>query len=784
MGRQYLSLLILSCLILTPAGDALSGTTPPLSYVEDFHTTTYKDPVATTAIWNTAAGRLSLTPFSPLSLGTRHDAGYGTGIAVCGPVAYVTTSSAGLMVFDVSDPVHPQFLAQRNVDGTARAVALAGVTALVAAEQGGLLLLDVSDPGAPVELKRIDASGDVMDVFVAGRHAFLAAMGAGLEIYDISRPASPVFVSSLPLLDRALGVVVSGTCAYVSDYRAGVAVVDVHDVAAPILVTHLPTESPALAAAVDGDLLAVAAGTGGVLLYDASNALSPTFAGAVIAEGAAKNVTFRNRILLTGTSVSELVAHDVIDPSAPVKKWSLTAGGAVAGLVTSGDLALLATQTEELEIVRISEVASPPLDVGSSFTMSINAPRDVAVAGGVACLVTEPTGLVTIRLPSGDSPLIMGSCPTPGNAVGVAVSGNLACVADSLAGLRLFDVSDPTLPVALGGYNTPGQAVAVAMAGDMAAVADGTGGLRLFNLKNTAAPALLGTCSLPGSANGVALHGNLACVTDGGLRLVDISSPAVPVLLGSYTNFNGGLAQGVTVCGTVAWVAAGQAGMFALDIRNPSVPQLIGVIPTTQTYYSYRDPDFFGSRLVFLEAGGSYTASYCRVYDVTDPANPVLVDRHPLNTYDVNALCVADDLLVAAVGRPGYMGSARFHQLAQYDVTGPVSGYGQSLNLVPDRPYIVCARLDASVQGEVEWRLLVNGSWRVIGPGSDWVPVLAADQDFKWRASLAWDNSNPTISRVQIDWRLREARIDSVADVRGDQGGWVNLHLTGSGLDM
>ena len=784
MGRQYLSLLILSCLILTPAGDAVSGTNPPLSYVEDFHTTTYKDPAATTAIWNTAAGRLSLMPFLPMSLGMRHDAGFGTGLAVCGSVAYVTSSAAGLMVFDVRDPEKPGLMAQQGVDGTARAVALAGVVALVAAEQGGLLLLDVTDPTAPDPLKRIDASGDVMDVFVAGRHAFLAVMGAGLDIFDISRPSSPVFVSSLPLLDRALGVVVSGNCAYVSDYRAGVAVVDVHDVAAPILVTHLPTESPALAAAVDGDLLAVAAGTGGVLLYDASNALSPTFAGAVPAEGTAKDVAFRNRILLTGTSVSQLVAHDVTDPSAPVKKWSLTAGGAVAGLVTSGDLALLATETAELEIVRISEVASPPLDVGGYFTMSINAPRDVAVAGDVACLVTEPTGLATVTLPSGDSPLIMGSCPTPGNAVGVAISGTLACVADSLAGLRLFDVSDPTLPVALGGYNTPGQALAVAMSGDVAAVADGTGGLRLFNLKNTAAPALLGSCSLPGSANGVALHGNLACVTDGGLRLVDISSPAVPVLLGSYTDFNGGQAQGVAVCGTVAWVAAGEDGMFALDISHPSAPQLIGVISTTQTYYSYRDPDFFGARLVFLEAGGSYTASYCRVYDVTDPANPVLVDRHPLNTYDVNALFVADDLLVTAVGRPGYMGSARFLRLAQYDVTGPVSGYGQSLNVALDRPYIVCARLDATVEGQVEWKLQCNGSWRPAGPGGGWIPVLAGDQDLKWWSYLEWDNSNPTITRVQIDWRLREARIDSVADVRGDQGGWVNLHLTGSGLDM
>lgn len=784
MGRQSLSLLILSCLLLTPAGDAASGTNPPLSYVEDFHTTAYKDPAVTTAIWDTTAGRLSLTPFPPLSLGNRHDAGYGTGVAVSGSVAYVTTSSAGLMVFDVSDPEDPVFLAQRDVDGTARSVALAGVIALVAAEQGGLLLLDVSNPASPEPLEWINASDEVMDVCVAGRHAFLAAMGAGIEIYDISHPSLPVFVSSIPLLDRALGLVVSGNCAYVADYRAGVAVVDVHDVSAPVLVAHLPTGTPALAVAVNGDLLAVAVGTGGVLLYDTSDAFSPIFAGAVSTEGAAQDVAFRNRILLTGTSGPQLIAHDVTDPADPVKKWSMQPNSAVSGLTTSGDLALLATGAAELEIVRISEVASPPLDVGGFYSMMINAPRDVAVAGDVAYVVTEPSGLITVSLPAINYPNLLGSCSTPGNAVGVAVSGALACVADSLAGLRLFDVSDPALPVALGGYNTPGQALAVAMAGDMAAVADGTGGLRLFDLTNTAAPALLGSCSLPGSANGVAFHGNLACVTDGGLRLVDVSDPAAPVLLGSYTNFNGGQAKGVAVCGTVAWVAAGSAGMFAVDVGTPAAPYLIGVIPTAQTYYSYVDPDFFGARLVFLEAGGSYTASFCRVYDVTDPANPVLVDRHALNSYDENALVVADDILVVAAGRPGYMGGVRYRQLAQCDVTGPVSGYGQSLNVVPELPYVVCARLAAEFQGQVEWRLWLAGSSHVVWPGSGWVPVQAEGEDLKWRALLEWSNSNPTVSGVQIDWRLREARIDSVADVRGDQGGWVNVHLTGSGLDM
>ncbi|MGH2570246.1 MAG: hypothetical protein ACRDGR_03405, partial [bacterium] len=63
------------------------------------------------------------------------------------------------------------------------------------------------------------------------------------------------------------------------------------------------------------------------------------------------------------------------------------------------------------------------------------------------------------------APAGLGSADTPDRAVACAVAGNLACVADELSGLRVFDVTSPSAPVFRGSLDTPGEARGVALAG-------------------------------------------------------------------------------------------------------------------------------------------------------------------------------------------------------------------------------------------------------------------------------------------------------------------------------
>lgn len=759
---------------------------PSLSHVEDFHSTTWRNHALTTAEWDTVAGSLSLQAFDPLTVGSVWDLGQVTDVDVSGAVACVTSLDEGLFVYDIADPTHPRIMATMPLDGAAYAVAIAGTRAYVAAGAGGLAIFDLAYPAETRLLGTYLTADDARDVAVAGTTAFVAASGAGLTVLDVADPHLPLLRAEAAAHDRALGVVVSGDNAFVADFRAGLTTFDISDPDHPVLVATVATATSTVGIAINGDLLAVAAGTGGVRLFDVSTPAAPTAAGVIETPGSATAVTFRNFMLLTTTMAATLQADDVRNPAQPQRKWTRTTTGPARGLCTVGDLALVANDQAGVELVRISEPLAPPVAVAVYAGTILHSPRAVALSGDLAFVVTEPAGLLAIDLPVHGLSALLGTAATPGNAVDVAVSGDLVCVADSLAGLRTFDVSDPANPVALGGYDTPGQALAVAISGDIAIVADGTGGLQVIDVTDPASPVRRSALNLPGVANAVAVSGTLACVTDGGLRLVDISNPDTPVLLGSWTDFGGGTASGVAVAGTIACVTAGAAGVYVFDIRNPALPDLVSSLPAIASYLPYRAPTIEGTRLTVLAAGGTYSSSRFRVFDLSDPAAPALVLHHDIYSYAVNDIAMHGDMLVKIDGMdaPNSVGVISGLALAQYDVGGALSATAVSVNVLPDLPHIVCVRLAATQSGDVSWKLNADGTFRSIAPSPTWRDVDRAGFGLTWRADLSWYLTNPSATRLELEWRLREARIDSVVDVPGDQGGWANLWFTASGYDI
>ena len=61
------------------------------------------------------------------------------------------------------------------------------------------------------------------------------------------------------------------------------------------------------------------------------------------------------------------------------------------------------------------------------------------------------------------------------------MAGGLAYVADDTSGLRLIDVSNPAAPLELGALDTPGEAWDVEVLDGLAYVADDTSGLRIID---------------------------------------------------------------------------------------------------------------------------------------------------------------------------------------------------------------------------------------------------------------------------------------------------------------
>ena len=103
--------------------------------------------------------------------------------------------------------------------------------------------------------------------------------------------------------------------------------------------------------------------------------------------------------------------------------------------------------------------------------------------------------------------------------------------------LVVLDGSDPVHPQVVGEPPPlPSIVKDVVVAGGYAYVADWDSGLRIINVSNPAVPTLAGAFDTPGFARGIAVAGGYAYVADydSGLQIIDVSNPAAPTLAGAF----------------------------------------------------------------------------------------------------------------------------------------------------------------------------------------------------------------------------------------------------------
>ena len=146
-----------------------------------------------------------------------------------------------------------------------------------------------------------------------------------------------------------------------------------------------------------------------------------------------------------------------------------------------------------------------------------------------------------------------------------------------LAGIDLVivDITDPANPVETGFIEIE-DVNGVYVLGDYAYIARGGPGLRIIDVSNPAAPSLIGSCDTPGTAEDVYVTGGYAYVAVGtkGLNVVDVSDPASPTIVGERNT--PGYASAVHVDGAYAYVADEQSGLQIIDVADPTSPSITG----------------------------------------------------------------------------------------------------------------------------------------------------------------------------------------------------------------
>ncbi|MBL4699164.1 MAG: hypothetical protein JKX70_10060 [Phycisphaerales bacterium] len=482
------------------------------------------------------------------------------------------------------------------------------------------------------------------EIVVDGDRVYVMVGLEGLRIYDVSDPIAPVLVGSYPETGR---IVVDGDRVYIArDY--GIDVLDVSDPAAPVSLGFFQGEEyltfPLNGWELVGDVIYMASSQVGLMLFDVSDPANivqlETYGGFLEVYG----VLQANGHLYVNRNGLEVL--DVSDPRSPVLAHTLDWMNLYQKSDASGSLMYL-VDSERFSIFDISNPSEMNLVGSVAMNISHWFYQNVHVADGRAYLSTDGS-VEVIDVADPANPAYLGTYSIL-NAHNTQTIDDIGYVASG-DGLHILDVSNPGTPE-VGFVETVGAARSVVVDRGLAYIADAifnqsslTSGLRIVDVSDPTAPELIGSINLIGPTWDLVVDQDLVYTADGyfGFHIVDVSQPELPVVIGGYDTERETI--DLDVKDGVVYVA--DAFSFLIfDASDPSNIELLAA-------------EDIKAQAVMVRSGIAYVAEDrigVHAFDVSDPSSPILLGSYIpksfySNSYGYGLELVGDELFVVGSG--------------------------------------------------------------------------------------------------------------------------------------
>jgi len=519
-----------------------------------------------------------------------------------------------------------------------------------------LAVMDISDPTHPTRIGFLTLPYNIRWLCAYGDYVF-AAGRSNLAIIDASIPTNPVHVGSFRFQDYPTGLAANGTHIYLSA-RPSIRIIDYTNPALPVQVAdYTPPGNPGdlyvrdryLYSAEGGDGLPVPQIWGGMRILDISDPRAPQEVSYSVTARIAADVVLVDSLAYVADYYSGLWIFDISNPYEPVKLGYTQIGGGGAGnLAVVGGTAYV-TSWDGVAIVDVNDSTAPRV-IGSYASGGIVAAvPGIVYLGGSSMLevvdVSDPTQAVLVRTIGGLR-----------WADGLDVRGSYIYVAEprlgmyepeNLPGLWILDNSEPSQVQVTGFFSDwcAGGGTTLEVSGQNAFMACKSGVLQVFDIADPYFPVKLGNAGFGGNAIDIALNGSYTYVISGdyesGLWIFDISNPATPELMSSYSIQ---FANSVVAGDPYVYVASGD-GLLVFDPTQPTNPVLLN-----------RLDGYDGIRLALTGQTLFMTGSRCDgscdqglyVFDISDPAAPELTGYFPTSSPPVG-LDVAGQLAAISI---------------------------------------------------------------------------------------------------------------------------------------
>lgn len=562
--------------------------------------------------------------------------GYATDVAVVNGRAFVTRREGGFTVWNVNQPEVPEFVGFfRQGLGSAAAITVTNELAYLTSSTDGLQIVDVSDPSNLRLLGQVAVHHNGVDLQVVNGLAYVASWDAGIHLVNVADPAAPMVIGHLATPSYANSVAVEDSVACVAASGAGLLIVDVSNPAAPVQVGQFSTAGWANHARVEGGIIYVVDTVGGLSLVDVTDPAAPRLLGNLPLEGVGRSVWVENGRVQVTTDDGMVLLIDAADPRQPRLLGRLEAARNGVALQGVGPRTYVAAGDDGIRIVDMTDPARPSLV--TSFAEGGSA-SDVKAAGGFAFLADRGGGFRVLDLSNPAKPSEVAHLETAGTPSRIGVADGRALISAETGGFQVVDISQPRRPRLLATFNETGDNRAAAPAGQFVALANGSSGLQLVDLSGIPEIRPRGQAPVAGFAWDVEVGNQLAFVAADGLDIFSLSAEAVPSLLAHF-DIPGGRANQIRQQNGLLILASDTAGVSFVDIADPVRPRLLG---TQAGHQAFGVEPMDHSRVLVADGYGGV-----RAVDFTDPTLPAACGRFSEST-PARAVAVTGELVLVA----------------------------------------------------------------------------------------------------------------------------------------
>lgn len=356
--------------------------------------------------------------------------------------------------------------------------------------------------------------------------------------------------------------------------------------------------------------------------------------------GEAEEVAIVGDVAIVAENAGGIHTLDISDPTNPTPIAKMELGQNARAMVYRDGLAFVGgnqqSEYSALRVVDVSDPASLPV-IGELVFKSESTTNAMEIVGDVIYAVTQYE-LHFIDISDVTRPTLMAAQPVQPNARYVEIVGDLAYIGSS-EGVFVYDISDPQAIVRIGEYHGLSSPWPIVVVGDLAYAASTDDEFAVLDVTDPTNPMELSKLTIFGNNHDIELRGNEVIVTGNSIWRIDVADPTAPKIVDHAPLPR--LGDDIKLDEPLAYVAAGYAGLVAIDLTNLS---LVG---------DYSPPagadnlDFYAD-LAFVHAQfGAY------VVDYADPANPVPVSWFKFPPYNYNSEHVAID---------GYIGYFDTHE--------------------------------------------------------------------------------------------------------------------------